>query len=177
MIALSTSQLRRNNDKRIRVIRAGETSPMTAPVKHATLIFERTCAAPIDRVFGAFADAKERLRWGAPSENTAFFYKEADFRMGGQDVFRCGAKSNPQYLGMTRYLDIVPNQRIVSSETVETEGTKLMVSLSATIFEPEGQATKVTVTTQVISFAGDDMIRGTNAGQNASLDNLVKIMQ
>ena len=35
---------------------------------------------------------------------------------------------------MTRYLDIVPNQRIVSSETVETEGTKLMVSLSATIF-------------------------------------------
>ena len=150
---------------------------MNAPMKHGTLIFERTCAAPIDRVFGAFADVKERLRWGAPSENTAFFYEAADFRVGGQDVFRCGTKSNPQYRGVTTYLDIVPNQRIVSSESVETEGTTLMVSLSATIFEPEGEATKVTVLTHVLSFAGDDMIRGTDAGQNASLDNLVKIMQ
>ena len=150
---------------------------MTTPVKHGTLIFERICAAPIDRVFGAFADVKERVRWGAPSENTAFFYEAADFRVGGQDVFRCGAKSNPQYRGVTTYLDIVPNQRIVSAETVDMEGAKLMVSLSVTIFEPEGETTKLTVTTHVLSFAGEDMIRGTDAGQNASLDNLVKIMQ
>jgi hypothetical protein len=72
----------------------------TQNVRHGTLIFERTCNAPLERVFVAFADVNERLRWGAPSDKTAFIYDEADFREGGKDVFRCGTKSNPQYLGV-----------------------------------------------------------------------------
>jgi uncharacterized protein YndB with AHSA1/START domain len=146
-------------------------------LRHATLTFNRICEAPIERVFQAFADVEERMRWGAPSDSTAFFYDEADFRVGGRDVFRCGPKANPQYVGVTTYYDIVPNRRIVSSEAVEAQGIKLMVSLSTATFEPEGEGTRVTVTTQVTSLGGDDMIKGTEAGNNASLDNLVKIMK
>src|SRR5579871_3037130 len=61
-------------------------------VIHAKLVFKRACAAPVKTVFAAFADPAERERWGAPSENAAFFYEETDFRAGGRDVFRCGAK-------------------------------------------------------------------------------------
>jgi hypothetical protein len=71
---------------------------------------------------------------------------------------------------MATYYDVVPNQRIVSSETVETARKKLIIiSMSTTTLEPQGASTKVTVTTQLISLAGDDMINGVEVGQNASL--------
>jgi uncharacterized protein YndB with AHSA1/START domain len=143
-------------------------------VKHATFAFERRCAAPVERVFAAFASPEARAAWGAPSDTAAFFYEQADFREGGIDVFRCGDKANPQYSGVSTYLDIVPNARIVSSEVVETQGRKLMISLSTTAFEPDGDATTVKVTVQVASLAGDDMLKGAEFGHNASLDNLAK---
>ena len=146
-------------------------------VTHATLTFERFSSASIERVYQAFADIDERLRWGAPSDKTAFFYDEADFREGGIDIFRCGSRSDPQYLGVTTYYDIVPNQRIVSSEVVQSNGVKLMVSLSTTTFAVEAEGTRIQVTTQVTAFGGDDMIHGTKAGTNASLDNLVRVLK
>ena len=114
---------------------------------------------------------------GSTFRQHCFFYDEADFREGEKDVFRCGTKSNPQYLGVTTYHDIVPKRRIVSTEIVETNGIKLMISLSTTTFEPEAEGTRIQVTTQITAFGGSDMIHGTKAGTNASLDNLVRIMQ
>jgi len=146
-------------------------------VKHSTLVFERVCAAPVERVFAAFASPEERAGWGTPSETAAFIYDKADFREGGVDVFRCGDKSNPQYCGVTTYHDIVPNERIVSSEVVETQGRKLLISISTTTFVPEGTGTKVIVTVQLASLAGEDMLYGAKFGHDASLDNLVKAMQ
>ncbi|MGH9542152.1 MAG: SRPBCC domain-containing protein [Terriglobales bacterium] len=93
------------------------------------------------------------------------------------DVFRCGDKSNPQYRGITTYHDIAANERIISSEIVETQGRKLLISLSTVTFEPEGAGTKVTVTVQLTSLAGDDMVKGAEFGHNASMDGLVKAMQ
>jgi uncharacterized protein YndB with AHSA1/START domain len=146
-------------------------------LKHTTLVLERTCAAPVERVFAAFANPEERAIWGAPTETAAFIYDKVDFREGGEDVFRCGDKSNPQYRGVTTYYAIAPNERIISSEVVETKGRKLLISMSTTTFEPEGTGTKVTVTVQLTSLAGEDMLNGAKFGHNASLDNLVKAMQ
>lgn len=143
-------------------------------LKHATLQFERTCEAPVERVFAVFADPVARSEWGTPSDTAAFIYDEADFREGGQDVFRCGDKSNPQYRGVTTYLEILPNQRIVASEVVETLGRKLLITLATTLFEPAGRNTRVLVTAQLVSLAGEDMLEGAKFGHNASLDNLVE---
>jgi uncharacterized protein YndB with AHSA1/START domain len=146
-------------------------------LKHETLVLERLCAAPVERVFAAFADPEERASWGTPTETAAFIYDKVDFREGGTDVFRCGDKKNPQYRGVTTYYDIVSNQRIISSETVETEGRKLLISMATTALEAEGSGTKVTVTVQLTSLVGEGMLNGARFGHNASLDNLVKAME
>jgi uncharacterized protein YndB with AHSA1/START domain len=145
--------------------------------RHTTFVFERICAAPVERVFAAFANPEERASWGSPSETAAFIYDKVDFREGGIDVFRCGDKSNPQYRGVTTYYDIVRNERIISSEVVETQGKKLLVTMATTIFERQGTGTKVIVTAQLTSLGGEDMLNGAKFGHNASLDNLVKAMQ
>ncbi|HEY7888520.1 MAG TPA: SRPBCC domain-containing protein [Steroidobacteraceae bacterium] len=141
---------------------------------HTTLVFERDVPAPVEKVFAALADPVARSQWGAPSETAVIIYDEADFREGGQDRFRCGSKANPNIHGTTRYLDILTNHHVVSSETISMEGRRLCASLTTLELEPLGNSTKLTHTTQLASFIGEDMVKGYEAGTNASLDNLVR---
>ena len=123
--------------------------------------------------FAAFADPVTRAAWGTPSDTAAFFYEEVDFRVGGRDAFRCGDKANPQYRGVTTYLDIATNGRIVSSEVADLARARLLISLSTAAFAPASEGTKLVVTVQATALVGDDMIRGAEFGHRASLDNIV----
>jgi hypothetical protein len=87
-------------------------------------------------------------------------------------VFRCGPKGDPKFRGETRYLLIIPNQRVVSSETVDMDGQCLAVSLMTLDLEPAEGATNLTVTVQVVSFAGPGMIHGYETGNESALENL-----
>ncbi len=137
----------------------------------ATITLERSYPASPERVFSEFANPIERARWCAPSED-ALIYDEADFRTGGKDVFRCGPKGDPKFRGETRYLLIIPNERVVSSETVDMNGQCLAVSLMTLDLEPAEGATNLTVTVQVVSFAGPGMIHGYETGNESALENL-----
>jgi uncharacterized protein YndB with AHSA1/START domain len=141
-------------------------------IVHATLIFERMISATYDQVFTAYADINQREKWGAPSDNTVLIYDQADFREGGEDVFRCGSRSNPNIHGRTRYLDVVANRRIVSTETISVDGRHLCASLTTLELDPDGEHTKLKSTIQLVSFVGQDMVKGHENGTNASLDNL-----
>ena len=146
---------------------------MNSKPQHATIKLEHSYAAPLERVFSEFADPVARARWSAPS-NDALIYDEADFRVGGKDVFRCGPKGNPKFRGETRYLHVVPNARVVSSETVDMDGQRLAVALITLDFEPTDDGTNLTVTLQIVSFAGPDMIHGYESGNKSALNNLAQ---
>ncbi|MGB5134906.1 MAG: SRPBCC domain-containing protein [Prochlorococcaceae cyanobacterium] len=150
-----------------------EDSQQTERVTHATLVFEREVPATVEKVFSAFANAKIRSEWGAPSDTATIIYDQADFREGGEDRFRCGSQSNPNIYGMTHYLEIILNLRIVSSETILMDGKCLCVSLITLELVQSGSRTKLRSTSQVASFIGQDMIQGAEIGNNSSLDSLV----
>ncbi len=139
--------------------------------QHATIKLKHSYAAPLERVFAEFADPIARARWSAPSDDS-FLYDEADFRVGGKDVFRCGPKENPKFRGETHYLDIAPNTRVVSSETIDMNGQRLAVALTTLEFERTGDRTTLTVTVQMVSFVGTDMIHGYESGNKSALKNL-----
>jgi uncharacterized protein YndB with AHSA1/START domain len=144
---------------------------MTNNLQHATITLQHSYSAPPERVFSEFADSVTRARWSAPSQD-ALIYNEADFRIGGKDVFRCGPKGDLKFRGETRYLDIIPNARVVSSETVETDGQRLAVALTTLVFEPTEDGTNLTVTVQMVSFVGPDMIHAYESGNKSALKNL-----
>jgi uncharacterized protein YndB with AHSA1/START domain len=87
-------------------------------------------------------------------------------------VFRCGPKGDPKFSGETRYLDIVSNARVVSSETVDADGQRLAVALTTLKFESTEDGTNLTVTVQMVSFVGPDMIHGYESGNKGALKNL-----
>ena len=147
------------------------------PALHATLVFEREIAAAPKAVFCAFADPAARAQWGTPSDTAVIIYDDADFREGGQDHFRCGPKASPNIHGLTQYLDIVPDCRVISSETLVVDGRRLCVSLTTLELTPDGSKTRLKNTTQLASFLGEDMVKGFTTGTNASLDGLVRYFQ
>ena len=139
--------------------------------QHATIKLEHWYSAAPERVFSEFADPVARARWSAPS-NDALIYDEADFRVGGKDAFHCGPKENLKFSAETRYLHIVPNAQVVSSETVDVDGQRLAVALTTLEFDAKEDGTSLTVTVQVVSFGGPGMIRGYESGNKNALENL-----
>lgn len=147
---------------------------MNRQVAHETLTFERTYEASPKRVFAAFADVKVRERWSAPSDTAAVVYSQANFAIGGEDVFRCGGKDDLRFSGKVRYEDIIDDQRIIFAETISTGGKLLSVSLVTWELLPVKQGTRVIVTDQLTALDGADMAAGTRLGMNAALDNLAR---
>ncbi|MEP6566004.1 MAG: SRPBCC family protein [Mesorhizobium sp.] len=146
---------------------------MTDPsVMHATIVLERTYDASTARVFQALADPQARARWGTPSKNVELVYDKAGFRVGGLDVSRCGPHGNLIYQVETRYMDIEPERRIVSTEVVRKGLNRLSVSLITVELQAVGSSTRLVLTDQIAAFGGKDMIAGSEAGFSAALTNL-----
>ena len=144
---------------------------------HGTVTVERTLEAPVASVYAAFADPKDREMGGAPSDTEVFTYDEADFRIGGRDLARCGPREDPRFRVEARYVDIVPERRVVSTETVREIERLLAVNLTTLELRPDGERTHVRVTVQVTSFVGPDMIRHTKAGHEGSLASMARYVE
>ena len=144
---------------------------------HGTITVERTLDAPVSRVYAAFADPKERETWGAPSDTAVFVYDEADFRVGGRDLARCGPKDDPRFRVEARYVDIVRERRVVSTETVRDLDKLLAANITTFEMRPEGERTYVKITVQVTSFVGPDMIKHTKSGHEGSLASMARYVE
>jgi uncharacterized protein YndB with AHSA1/START domain len=144
---------------------------------HGTVVVEQVLKVPVSRAYGAFADPKERARWGAPSDTAAFIYDAADFRVGGMDLIRCGAKEDPRYRVEARYINIVDERHVVWTETIRDPEKLLATNITTVEFMPDGQRTRLKVTVQVTSFVGVSMLQNTKAGHQASLASMARYLE
>jgi uncharacterized protein YndB with AHSA1/START domain len=139
---------------------------------HATFTLERAYPASATRVFAALSDTASRERWGAPSPDEALVFENLDFREGGTEISRCGPKGNLMFRVETHYLSIAPDRHIVFTENVSGPEGRLSASLLTFEILADGDATRMHVTGQIASFAGEQMIRGNQNGLAAALENL-----
>lgn len=146
-------------------------------IDHGTVVVERTIKVPVARAYAAYADATERARWAAPSETAVFIYEETDFKVGGRDVARCGPKEDPRFRVESRYVDIVPGQRIMTTDTVHDSDKLLTANIITMEFSDNAQSTRVKVTVQVTSLVGSEMIDNTRAGNTGSLANMAQYLE
>jgi len=139
-------------------------------VQHGTLVLERFYDAAPARVFAAWADVEARKRWGPPGVDYEFL--EADFRVGGRDVSRCGPAGELPYLAELVYCDIAPDRRIVFAGTVSRGGARLSCALTTVEIEPSGRRTRLRLTEQIAALDGSGMVEGHEEGWSAGLDQL-----
>ncbi|KAA5832695.1 SRPBCC domain-containing protein [Saccharopolyspora hirsuta] len=120
---------------------------------HGTVAHEVLLAAPPDRVFAAFSDFELRQRWfRIPGEPGASRH-ELDFRPGGGET-----TSGPLAVGgvvehveyRSRFLDIVPAQRIVLTSELVLDGLRRSLSLVTVELSPHADGTRLVYTEQFV---------------------------
>jgi uncharacterized protein YndB with AHSA1/START domain len=142
--------------------------------RFATLIFERQVAAPAETLWQAGTAPAARAAWAAPSPSVTVEFLEADSRVGGREVSLCKVAGQPDIRCEVGWLDLQPARQSVNYEVISSEGETQSAALVTADFSADGGGSRVVVTVQLSSLAGD-MEEGYRQGFGAGLDNLVDV--
>lgn len=136
-------------------------------VKHGTFVVERTYAASPERVYHAWADPIVKAKWF--SEPEIF-----DFQVGGREYSSGGPPEGPVFTFDAYYQELVPEQRIVYTYTLNSGSTRISVSITTIELIKVEDGTKLIFTEQGAFFDGHDTLEIREHGTNIMLDALGK---
>lgn len=158
---------------------------MTAPpILHGSFTVTRRVAAPTDRVFAAFADLSVRQRWFRIPGKPGTAHHELDFRVGGGEIVRGTFTSVdvPEHIEYgSRYLDIIPNERIVYTYELLLDERRRSVSLASIELASDGTETLITYTEQfaflLYTADGHEDIAERKGGTQLQLNGLLTVVE
>ena len=148
-----------------------------AKTTHAAFIIEKTLKVSPAQVFAAFATREGKAKWfegldGWERQGSAEF----DFRVGGREYVaerqKGGPGANPAHVFEARYLDIVPEQRIVYSYTMMLDDKRISASLTTIELKSEGGSTRLVFTEQGAFLDGYDDVASREDGTRWLLDRM-----
>ncbi|CAG7599714.1 hypothetical protein PAESOLCIP111_00333 [Paenibacillus solanacearum] len=134
-------------------------------VKHATFAIERTYPASPAKVYNAWADRSAKEKWFSKPE---IF----EFRVGGREYSAGGPPGGPVFVYDACYQEIVPEQRITYTYTLDSDGTRISVSIATIELIAADGGTKLIFTEQGAFFDGHDTPEIREHGTNELLDAL-----
>lgn len=104
----------------------------------------RDYAASVERVWGAFADEKQKLRWWGGGHSMEARDWAFDFRVGGRDVAEGKFHNGPVSRYQATYTDIVEHNRIVTTYDMWLDGVHASTSVASLEFDPIAEGTRFT---------------------------------
>jgi uncharacterized protein YndB with AHSA1/START domain len=128
------------------------TSTTSRTQTHATFVLERDYAAPVDRVWSAFADADLKKQWFGPDDIEDAEVSE-DFRVGGVAINH-GTMQGRRSEFRATYSDIVDHERIVYVYDMWSDGVHASTSITTIVLEPTAGGTRLTFTEQGVHLDG-----------------------
>lgn len=141
-------------------------------VVHSTIVVERRFKVAPARVFAAWADASARAQWNVPGEGWELAELQQDFRVGGRETARFGPKGNPVHWSAGHFLDIVPDERIVSAGTMHDGETRSSATLCTIEFVAENSGTLLVLTDQSAFLGAGEMPADRKSGWGKIIDRL-----
>ena len=145
-------------------------------IAHETIHLSRTLDADLDDVWNAYADTAQRSRWSVP-EGEEMVFDADDLRSGGAARYRCGTPGELEFAGSIDYLHIAPGAAVVHTEITRSGSQLLSAALLTWSFGAADPRTELSVTVQVTSFVGEDMLDGTRNGHRIALDQLADFLR
>lgn len=146
-------------------------------IVHGSFTLTRVYDAPVLRVFQAFADEQAKARWFQGPPGWKLIKRAFDFREGGREHLS-GRFDNGTVTGFDCvYHDIIENERIIYSYTMELSGRRISVSQASLQFKPDGNGTRLTVTEYGDFLDGYDDAGSRERGTGDLLDRLGKSLK
>jgi len=139
-------------------------------VKHATFVVERTYAASPERVYEAWTDPDVKAKWFSKPDTL-------DFRVGGREGSKGGPPGGPVFTFDAVYQEIVPEQRIVYTYTLDMDETRISVSVTTVELVKLDGGTKLIFTEQGSFFDGHDTPEMREHGTKEMLNALGKMLE
>lgn len=136
-------------------------------VHHSTFTLERRFPVPIQQVFEAWGNPEARKRWMAQGADHS-----QDFAVGGHETVRGFDREGNALTHKAVYVDIVPNQRILTTSTLHNEDQLSTVSATSVEFHAEEPGTLVVVTEHGIYLPGQEQPEWREQGTAQQLDTL-----
>lgn len=146
---------------------------------HASFVIERRFDATPQRVFAAWADPAAKRQWFVEGESWDVQAYELDFREGGAEKSRFRFLRGPEIFGEetmmgneTVFNEIVPNERIIFTYSMDRNGARFSVSLASVEFRAAGAGTRMIFTEHAAFFEGSDGPSMREQGWRELLDKL-----
>jgi uncharacterized protein YndB with AHSA1/START domain len=141
-------------------------------VTHASFTIERTYDAKPARVFAAWTQPEAKARWFAGPDEWQKEKHQLDFRVGGRERAAGGPEGGPVHRYDATFLDIVPDERVVSVYDMHLDDVRISVSLATVEFKAAEKGTRLVYTEQGAFLDGYDDPAGREEGTHALLDKL-----
>ena len=146
-------------------------------VVHGTIVFERRFPVRPEKVYAAWSDAAQRARWHFPGNGWELVEFDQDYRVGGHERSRFGPKGAPHLREEGRFLDIVPNERIVSAGTMHQDEVRISTTLCTVEFAAHGDGTLLKLTDQSAFLDGRERPAERRSGWGKVLQRLADFLQ
>ncbi|WP_040950282.1 SRPBCC family protein [Gorillibacterium massiliense] len=134
-------------------------------VKHATFTVERTYAATPAQVYRAWSDPVAKAKWFSKAD-------VFDFRVGGREASSGGPPEGPVFTFEAVYQEIVPEERIVYTYSLDSGDVRISVSITTIELFFAEKGTRLVFTEQGAFFDGYDTAEVREQGTNEMLDAL-----
>lgn len=110
----------------------------------AEFALTREYPAPLERVWGAFAEENQKLQWWGAGDTITPREWAFDFRVGGRDIAEGMFHNGPISRYEATYTDIVEHVRIVTTYDMWLDGIHMSTSVASLEFAPINQGTRFT---------------------------------
>jgi len=152
---------------------------MTTTTTHGSFVLERTYSAAPQRVFAAWADPASKRAWFAEGEGWDVLSYELDFREGGTETSKFRFLKGEEVFGEkttfgndTVFNEIVPDERIIYTYSMDRNGARFSVSLATIELKPAGKNTRLILTENAAFFDGADGVKMREQGWQELLAKL-----
>jgi uncharacterized protein YndB with AHSA1/START domain len=145
---------------------------MERKVTHDTFRIERRYDAAPARVFAAFATKAAKSQWFHGPEEWEKSAHTLDFKVGGKEHLSGGPVGQPQHRYDAIFMDIVLNERIITTYEMHIGDERISVSVATVELKPAGKGTQFILTEQGAYLDGFDTPKQREEGTNKLMDQL-----